>query len=73
MAAKSGRIAAGVAVLVVLMLAWHLSMAQLEGLEGMDRPEDVAGVVGFLCSPVADMIRGQTIVVDGGYTLPVRQ
>jgi enoyl-[acyl-carrier protein] reductase III len=33
-------------------------------------PEDVAGVVGFLCSPAADMIRGQVIVVDGGYTLP---
>jgi enoyl-[acyl-carrier protein] reductase III len=36
-------------------------------------PEDVAGVVGFLCSPAAGMIRGQTIIVDGGYTLPVRQ
>jgi enoyl-[acyl-carrier protein] reductase III len=34
-------------------------------------PEDVAGVVGFLCSPAASMIRGQVIVVDGGYTLPV--
>ena len=34
-------------------------------------PEDVAGVVAFLCSPAARMIRGQTIVVDGGYTLPI--
>jgi len=34
-------------------------------------PEDVAGVVAFLCSPEAAMICGQTIVVDGGYTLPV--
>jgi enoyl-[acyl-carrier protein] reductase III len=34
-------------------------------------PEDVAGVVVFLCSPAAAMIRGQVIVVDGGYTLPV--
>lgn len=29
-------------------------------------PEDVAGVVSFLCSPAAEMIRGQVIVVDGG-------
>lgn len=34
-------------------------------------PEDVAGVVAFLCSPAARMIVGQTIVVDGGYLLPV--
>lgn len=34
-------------------------------------PEDVAGVVAFLCSPAAEMIRGQVIVVDGGFTLPV--
>jgi enoyl-[acyl-carrier protein] reductase III len=33
-------------------------------------PEDVAGVVGFLCTPAASMIRGQVIIVDGGYTLP---
>jgi enoyl-[acyl-carrier protein] reductase III len=32
-------------------------------------PEDVAGIVAFLCSPEASMIRGQTIVADGGYTL----
>jgi enoyl-[acyl-carrier protein] reductase III len=32
-------------------------------------PMDVAGVVAFLCSPEAAMIRGQTIVVDGGFTL----
>jgi enoyl-[acyl-carrier protein] reductase III len=34
-------------------------------------PEDIARVVAFLCSPDAAMIRGQVIVVDGGYTLPV--
>jgi enoyl-[acyl-carrier protein] reductase III len=35
----------------------------------MVTPQDVAGVVAFLCSPVAEMIRGQVILVDGGYTL----
>ena len=34
--------------------------------------EDVAGVVTFLCSPEAEMIRGQTVVVDGGWSLPAR-
>ena len=32
-------------------------------------PEDVAAVVSFLCSPDAAMICGQTLVVDGGYSL----
>ena len=36
------------------------------------QPEDVAGVVAFLCSPDAAMIRGQVIVVDGGLTLLTR-
>jgi len=33
-------------------------------------PEDIAGVVSFLCSPDAEMIRGQTVVIDGGWSLP---
>jgi enoyl-[acyl-carrier protein] reductase III len=32
-------------------------------------PEDVAGVVSFLCAPDAEMIRGQTVVIDGGWSL----
>jgi enoyl-[acyl-carrier protein] reductase III len=34
-------------------------------------PQDIANAVCFLCSPLAEMIRGQVLVVDGGYTLPV--
>jgi enoyl-[acyl-carrier protein] reductase III len=32
-------------------------------------PEDMAGAVAFLCGPDADMIRGQVLVVDGGFSL----
>ena len=33
------------------------------------RPEDIAEAVAFLCSPAAEMIRGQTLIVDGGFSL----
>ncbi len=35
-------------------------------------PDDVADVVAFLCSPAAAMIRGQTILIDGGSILPMQ-
>ncbi|CAH0991187.1 Gluconate 5-dehydrogenase [Sinobacterium norvegicum] len=34
-------------------------------------PEDIAGAVLFLCSEQASFITGQTLTVDGGYTLGV--
>ena len=34
-------------------------------------PADIAAAVAFLCSPEAEMVRGQTLVVDGGYSLLV--
>ena len=33
-------------------------------------PEDIANAVAFLCSEEAFMIRGHTLVVDGGLSLP---
>jgi enoyl-[acyl-carrier protein] reductase III len=35
----------------------------------MVEAEDIADAVAFLCSPEAEMIRGQTVVVDGGFSL----
>jgi enoyl-[acyl-carrier protein] reductase III len=35
----------------------------------MVTPEDMAGAVAFLCSSDADMVRGQTLIVDGGFSL----
>jgi NAD(P)-dependent dehydrogenase (short-subunit alcohol dehydrogenase family) len=32
------------------------------------KPEEIAGMVLFLCSDVASFAAGQTFVVDGGYT-----
>ncbi len=35
----------------------------------LGKPEDIAKVVGFLCSPEADYITGQVIAVDGGMVM----
>jgi enoyl-[acyl-carrier protein] reductase III len=35
----------------------------------MVQPADLADAVLFLCSPAAEMVRGQTLVVDGGFSL----
>jgi len=37
----------------------------------MVEPEDVAGAVAYLVSREADMVRGQTLIVDGGFSLVV--
>jgi enoyl-[acyl-carrier protein] reductase III len=36
----------------------------------MVEPDDLAGTVAFLCSDDAAMICGQTLIVDGGFSLP---
>jgi enoyl-[acyl-carrier protein] reductase III len=48
------------------MLTWSTSRTPAGRLVV---PADIAGAVCFLCSPDAEMIRGQTIVVDGGFSL----
>jgi enoyl-[acyl-carrier protein] reductase III len=35
----------------------------------MVEPDDVAAAVAYLCSAEAEMVRGQTLIVDGGYSL----
>jgi enoyl-[acyl-carrier protein] reductase III len=48
------------------MLSWSTSRTPAGKLV---TPDDVASAVCFLCSPDAEMIRGQTLVVDGGFSL----
>jgi enoyl-[acyl-carrier protein] reductase III len=50
------------------MLGWSLQRTPAGRLV---EPADVADAVSFLCSPGAEMIRGQTLVVDGGFSLVV--
>jgi 3-oxoacyl-[acyl-carrier protein] reductase len=38
-------------------------------LQRLGSPEDVAGVVAFLCSPAASYITGQILTVDGGMVM----
>ena len=35
----------------------------------MERPEDVASVIGFLVSPRSDYMTGQALSVDGGLVM----
>lgn len=44
-------------------------IAELTPARRMVKPNDIAKVVAFLCSDDAEMIRGQSIIVDGGITL----
>ncbi|MCX2739384.1 SDR family oxidoreductase [Pontibacter anaerobius] len=38
-------------------------------MQQIGKPEDVAGAVAFLCLPAAAYITGQTLAVDGGFTV----
>lgn len=46
-----------------------LAMGKRNPVGRLVTADDVAGCVTFLCSPEAEMIRGQTLVVDGGWSL----
>jgi enoyl-[acyl-carrier protein] reductase III len=46
-----------------------LEMGRRNPVGRLVTPEDVAACVTFLCSPDAEMIRGQTLVIDGGWSL----
>jgi enoyl-[acyl-carrier protein] reductase III len=50
------------------MLAWSRERTPAGRLV---EPDDIADAVAFLCSPEAEMIRGQTLIVDGGFSLVV--
>ena len=42
---------------------------QRQGLKRTGEPADIAGAVLFLTSPAASWITGQTLPVDGGFTI----
>ena len=46
--------------------AWQLARIPIGRL---GKPDDIAGVVAFLCSSEADYITGHVLVADGGWTL----
>ena len=48
------------------MLSWSAKRTPAGRLV---EPDDIAATVEFLCSPGAEMIRGQTVIVGGGFSL----
>jgi NAD(P)-dependent dehydrogenase (short-subunit alcohol dehydrogenase family) len=42
---------------------------RIAALHRIGEPEEVSGAVVFLCSPAASLITGQTLAIDGGWTV----
>ena len=53
--------------------ARHAFFAQQYPVRRTGVPDDIAGVVAFLCSPDAAFITGQALVVDGGQTIQLQE
>jgi Tropinone reductase 1 len=45
------------------------SILERTPMKRIGEPEEVAGIVAFLCMPLASYITGQCIAVDGGFTV----
>ncbi|WP_162053885.1 SDR family oxidoreductase [Pontibacter pamirensis] len=48
---------------------FYNSVVSRTPMQQVGKPEDVAGAVSFLCMPAAAYITGQTLAVDGGFTI----
>lgn len=48
---------------------FHNAVVSRTPMQQVGKPEDVAGAVSFLCMPAAAYITGQTLAVDGGFTI----
>jgi NAD(P)-dependent dehydrogenase (short-subunit alcohol dehydrogenase family) len=49
--------------------AWTAPTLARTPLSRLGEPEDIAGAILFMASPAASWITGQTLAIDGGYTI----
>jgi NAD(P)-dependent dehydrogenase (short-subunit alcohol dehydrogenase family) len=68
-AVAPGTVVTGMTSVVAGLPAGEKFWREKVPLDYLARPEEIADVVVFLCSPLARYVTGQTITVDGGLTL----